>query len=397
MDISILKLILLAGALQGFVLALLLATRQGNQPANRLLAVLLILLSFHLVLVGFDERAFMMKYAYLSHVSWVLPALYGPLVLLFLRRMTHLAPSFSWWELLYFLPFLVVFFLELPYFLASPEAKRAYLDDYARSVEDDFGLVNQLVNFIHVVFFGLCILLYRKHLRRIRDFYSDLSKVRMDWMGHFLYISFGIVLFSILVFYARKFHWPFFGAFYPWHFLRVVAIIYWMAYRALAQPELFSAHHPAPEKEDAPLLVSMPYTAVLPDEGEAQPSQALSPAARQALAQQLTALMEQGKRFLNSDLTLQDLTDELQTNRQYVSETLNSHLGKNFYDFVNDYRIAEFQRLCQDPACRHLTILALAYDSGFNSKATFNAVFKKKTGLTPSAYLRQVKPEWEEE
>lgn len=390
MEISFLKLILLAGAFQGLVLALLLVTRQGNRTANRMLAALLVLLSFHLVLVGFDERAFMMKYPHLSHITWVMPALYGPLVLLFLGRMTRLAPAFRRRELLYFLPFLGVFFLELPYFLESAQAKRAYLDDYARSVEDDFGLVNQLVNILHIVFFGLCLLLYRKHLRNIRDFYSDLSKVRMDWMGHFLYISFGIVLFSIFVFYARKFNWPFLAAFYPWHFLGIVAIIYWMAYRALSQPELFSG---MPEGEMAGKKVQGEAAPAFADSAAPPAATGLSPAMREALAARLEELMEEEKLYLDSELTLQGLCDRLQANRQYVSETLNSHLGKNFYDFVNDYRIAEFQRLVRNPANSHLTILALAYESGFNSKATFNAVFKKKTGLTPSAYLQQARAE----
>jgi len=65
-------------------------------------------------------------------------------------------------------------------------------------------------------------------------------------------------------------------------------------------------------------------------------------------------------------------------------------MGKNFYTLVNDYRIDEVKRRLVDPQYKNLTILAIAYDSGFNAKSSFNTIFKEKTGVTPSEYLRQV-------
>ena len=68
---------------------------------------------------------------------------------------------------------------------------------------------------------------------------------------------------------------------------------------------------------------------------------------------------------------------------------INEHMGKNFYTLVNDYRIEEVKRRLQDPEYSNLTILAIAYDSGFNSKSSFNTIFKEKTGMPPSEYLNQ--------
>ena len=382
MEVSVLKLILMAGALQGVILGLLLFSRKANQAANRVFAILLWLLSFHLILVGFDNRDFMVRFPHFSHLTWVLPALYGPLVLVFLRRMTQLAPRLSWREGLYFIPFLIVLGLQLPYLLQSAAAKRAYLDDYARSVQDDFGLSNQLVNFIHLLFFGLCLLVYRAHEKRIRDYYSDLSKVRLDWLGQFLYIAFSVVVLSVFVFYARKFDWPVLSAFDPWHFLGVVAVIYWTAYRALAQPMLFTGEEEAPVPADTIVLFPEEPSEAEVVSGEPQ---------RIALAEKLVKVMEEERLYLNSELTVQDLSHRLAANRQYISEALNIHLGKSFYDFVNDYRVEAFRQLCSDPAHQHYTILGLALEAGFNSKATFNAIFKKKVGMTPSEYIRREK------
>jgi AraC-like DNA-binding protein len=69
-----------------------------------------------------------------------------------------------------------------------------------------------------------------------------------------------------------------------------------------------------------------------------------------------------------------------------LSEVINTQAGKNFYDFVNGYRVEAVMRRLRDPRYAHLTILALAEESGFNSKSTFNACFRRHTGLTPSQY-----------
>jgi AraC-like DNA-binding protein len=69
---------------------------------------------------------------------------------------------------------------------------------------------------------------------------------------------------------------------------------------------------------------------------------------------------------------------------------INEHMGKNFYSLVNDYRVEEVKQRMEDPAYRNLTILAIAYDAGFNAKSSFNTIFKEKTGMTPSEYQRSV-------
>ena len=64
-------------------------------------------------------------------------------------------------------------------------------------------------------------------------------------------------------------------------------------------------------------------------------------------------------------------------------------MGRNFNEFVNHYRVEAFKALAKDPAKAHITLIGLAYESGFNSKTVFNASFKKETGLTPKQYLGQ--------
>lgn len=95
--------------------------------------------------------------------------------------------------------------------------------------------------------------------------------------------------------------------------------------------------------------------------------------------------------YLNPQLNLQSVADKLGLNTNKISYLINKAFAKNFNDFVNSYRLENFKKLAKDPDNTHITILGLAYESGFNSKAVFNAFFKKVEGSTPSAWLKQTK------
>ncbi len=90
--------------------------------------------------------------------------------------------------------------------------------------------------------------------------------------------------------------------------------------------------------------------------------------------------------YRNPELTLTDLANHLGTNPSLLSKIINRSFGKNFNDYVNQYRVLEVKENLADPQNAHLTIMSLAYDAGFNSKATFNRAFKKFTGDNPKTY-----------
>jgi AraC-like DNA-binding protein/NADH:ubiquinone oxidoreductase subunit 3 (subunit A) len=105
---------------------------------------------------------------------------------------------------------------------------------------------------------------------------------------------------------------------------------------------------------------------------------------------QLENHMAESKPYLERELSIYDLSKQLKIPRHFLSEVINEHLGKNFYNLINDYRIEEVKKRLEDPRYKHLTILAIAYDSGFNAKSSFNTIFKEKTGMTPSEYQKKV-------
>ncbi|MBC8084236.1 MAG: helix-turn-helix transcriptional regulator, partial [Hymenobacter sp.] len=106
----------------------------------------------------------------------------------------------------------------------------------------------------------------------------------------------------------------------------------------------------------------------------------------------LTNLMATDRPYLVPELTLPELAAQLGTNTSVLSRVINTGFGQNFNDYVNGYRVREAERRLRDPRFRHYTLLAVALESGFNSKSTFNRVFKKLRGATPSEVAAGLKP-----
>ena len=109
--------------------------------------------------------------------------------------------------------------------------------------------------------------------------------------------------------------------------------------------------------------------------------------------QNLLQLMDTSKPYLEPKLSLSNLADDLNISVNHLSQVINQYEEKNFFDFVNSYRVKEFKERVHDPANKNYSILAVALDSGFNSKSSFNQVFKKITGKTPSQYMSETSPE----
>lgn len=98
-------------------------------------------------------------------------------------------------------------------------------------------------------------------------------------------------------------------------------------------------------------------------------------------------LMQVKKAYLNPELNLSDLAKQANMTRAQLSEVINSGFGKNFNDFVNEYRVNAFKHMLQEGKHKQLSLLGVAFECGFNSKATFNRVFKKLTSFSPTQYL----------
>ena len=103
---------------------------------------------------------------------------------------------------------------------------------------------------------------------------------------------------------------------------------------------------------------------------------------------ELANIIEIQKAFTNPSLSLRQLAETLGIHPNKLSWLLNEHIGKNFNEYINGFRLEVFKQKALDPKNSHLTLLGLAYESGFNSKTVFNTFFKKMEGLTPRAWVK---------
>lgn len=105
----------------------------------------------------------------------------------------------------------------------------------------------------------------------------------------------------------------------------------------------------------------------------------------------LDQYMRTNKPYLNPNISVNQLAKLVSIPTHHLSQLINGSLNKNFYDYMNSYRIQESQRLMIEGLNHKKTMLEVLLESGFNTKSTFNRAFKKQTGKTPSAFLKQLK------
>ncbi len=373
------KSILLAGIIQGVLLAFLLITRGKEHQPNRVLGALMLTVSIHLFFILFEGTDFFTTYPHFSRITWLIPALYGPLILLFTMMVTQRRQVFVKTDLLIFIPFTLYLLVLLPYYANPADQKLLHMNNGSSLYGDDFGVLNQLLNLFHIGFISTTIIIYYKNIKKWKDTYSGSEITRMHWLLSYLYITLIIILLSIFIFYSKKFDIDPISQVYPFHFFAIVVLIYWIGFKVLFRPEIFKISTTTTSMKQIVNEDTRYETFLIKEES----ANNLESKIRQA--------MEIDRLFLNPELSLTQLAEHIGSSRHHISQVLNVHMETNFYDFINKYRVDEFIRKLSKPGNEFYTLLALAYESGFNSKATFNTVFKKNTGMTPSAFFKDMK------
>ncbi|XOV91058.1 MAG: helix-turn-helix domain-containing protein [Bacteroidota bacterium] len=114
----------------------------------------------------------------------------------------------------------------------------------------------------------------------------------------------------------------------------------------------------------------------------------LSESQIEELSKTVIEYLDGNKSYLNPEYNLQMLSDDLEISKHKLSQVINSGQKKNFYKLINEYRIEEVKKKLADRNYKHYSILGIAMECGFNSKTSFNRIFKENTGFTPSEYLQ---------
>ena len=160
-------------------------------------------------------------------------------------------------------------------------------------------------------------------------------------------------------------------------------IPYFLGYFAIHQPEVFKLPKRAIESR---FVMDASLDEIRVEEIRELKEESSDEVIRQ-VQEQLDGFMEKEKPFTNPKLTLNELAHSLQVQPHLLSRVINEGYHKNFFDFINSYRVEEFKHRLEDPHYRHYTLLSIAFEVGFNSKTAFNRAFKKLTNTSPSEYV----------
>lgn len=388
-----LHILALLGAVQGLILALVLAVRQRNRTANRVLAGAMVAFSIYLATSVYHAAGLEARFPHFFGAAYPMPLLYGPLVYLYAVAASDRTRRMGWRDALHFVPFALAILTALPVYLSSGFEKVAFYHALQRGDVPWFIQVFDPLKLISGVTYAAVTLLFlRRHRLHIKDNYSSLESVNLQWLVRLAAAAAAIWVLAVALEFAPGLVPPGMQQRDDVITLAIALLVYLIGYMALRQAEIHrfdTAEFPVVVETAAPAPAPMP-----PPEPEAAaakaPRSGLSPREATALKNSLIAAMDKDRPWQNSELTLADLAKRLATTPHKLSEVLNSLLTQTFYDFVNGYRVREVQRLIGSPKGRNLTILSLAIDAGFASKSTFNDVFKKHTGKTPSEYRRTI-------
>ncbi len=386
LKVDLLDFILVLGAAQGALLAVLIVHRHGRLYANRFLCALMLSYSVVLLHLVLGEVGIYRLHPRLEFALLATSFLIGPLHYLYAKFLTNKSARLKAGEWLHLSPFLAYLFYRGSGELLTREPPGALAAGNLGQSDIYFNWAIILQGLSYMV---LTIVLLRQHGLQIRQAYSALEHVRLDWLRNVTFILLAVLLFFALENVLLLSGINLSGLFNMSSAL-FAASVYAMGYLGLSRSELFMGADFGVDPTN-PVLSHVEGSQA----GQAQENKyersGLSTSLAESYRKRLLQLMESDCLYVDSDLTLSTLADRLAISPHNLSQVINAQLQLNFFDFVNQYRVDKVKRDLSDASKQHLTLLAIGLDAGFNSKSSYNGVFKKHTGLTPSEFKRRLR------
>ncbi|ASB47705.1 helix-turn-helix domain-containing protein [Alkalitalea saponilacus] len=371
--------ILIIGVVQGIFLALLILTKKKKNISDYLLSLnfLIFATTTFLSFMELYNRQNGYPYPAFLNSSPTMIFLHGPAIWFYVKSLTTKNFKFSKIDILHLIPFFIVSILLFSGHFLYPVETRIEIDinqSFKERLIYPVVIAGIAVSSLSYIF--IAIWRVKKYKDEIKSYFSEISGIGLDWLKFLLYSAVVLYAFNSLT-YTLDYIWQLM----PYSFMQSLAhamaslFVLTLAFFGLRQENVF---------------ISMPVKMNL-DKRQQSPSLNMSTNSKDStFINDLLHYMQQNKPHLDQCITIAGLSGQLNTSPEYLSSILNVQLNKSFFDFINHYRIKEFKQKCKDPQNKDYTLISIALDCGFSSKATFNRVFKNMTGYTPSQYLQQV-------
>ncbi len=369
LQFDIWAVLLIIGVFQGvFITPLLLRKRTA---AGHWLSFLILILTFLVVSHLAVHIRFYRIWPHFLGVAIPLIFMIGPTYYFYIRSLLDKQFKLRWAHIFHFVPLIIAYLNQLSFYTLPAAEKIKRLDASMSAIEYNVSITFIIPIALHVMQTLVYLILANAKLKQVNPSGSEQNLKFKKWL--------------------QGFTWGF--AFY-W-FMTFL----WMLYLTLANAFFQEVDY------ISVLLTSMgvnilAYTAVYHNREFSQyllalftekyKKSSLSPEQSQSLLRKIVKVMDEEKPYLDSNLKIIDLAKKLSISTNILSQVLNQETNKNFFEFINEYRIAEAMKRLSDPQFSHISILGIAMDSGFSNKNTFNRLFKKHTGLTPTQFIRNM-------
>jgi len=362
------------GAFQALIFSLLLITKKQRKTADKFLAAFFFVICLYLL------NIYSVKYAlWKSHPNIILcitlvALTYGPLLYFYVTSL--IGRKITKKQLFYHsLPILGTFLIILPFAFREDSEKWLYFTDKFINLPLNLSIGTFLQYLSAPVYFIWILKILNGHKEYLQNTHSSTDKISLGWMRKLLYGVITVWFIDCVNVYALNFTNLDIPYYVSWTIkFTFIAFIIVIGYYGINQGSIFVSVQPQSEKKF---------------ESSSDSKKITSEKSAQKYTDILISYMENEKVYLNNEIRIQDIAIKLNLPVHVLSYTINNNLNQNFYDFVNTYRINEAKKRLIDDEYKNLTIVAIAFDCGFNSKATFNRLFKQYTGVTPTQYKKE--------
>jgi len=365
------------GIVLSFFLGILLFMKKDKVLTDTILSIWLVVIGIHLTSSFIYFKGYWELYPHLIGITAPFPLLYGPFLYLYVLYSIKRKNFLQKIDYLHFAPALLSYVYMIPFYFFYSVEEKVQVD---RGLVDDHDLFSNLllIGFI-LSGIGYSILSYRKLVQRervVEENFSNSNRINLSWLRYAILGIAAVFITGTIIIIFREvlgFQFPF-NADILFYSL-IVGFVVYVGYSGIRQQDLFT--NTIINEEE-----------LVKTESEYKKS-SLKLDVATSKHNELLELMNEEKLFLNPKLTLTELAESLSISNNHLSQIINQYEQVNFHDFVNKYRVEEFIQKAQSNTS--FSLLGHALDSGFNSKSTFNSVFKKFKSVTPSQYIANLK------
>jgi AraC-like DNA-binding protein len=388
------EVIFLIGSVQALFFAFLVFNKKSKNISDKILGVWLLVFAIHLVFPFLLYSENYKKYISISGADAGLMVLHVCLLYIYTKSLISEQKRLKATDFLHLIPIVGTYIMLIPFYQLSIEDKIKVYE-----MEIDFPSSMYISMFIMftviAAYVYATLVLIQKHKKDIKHKFSYEENINLRWLQN-LIITFIVITISaialIILLYINQIDVVDTDFLI---YILLVGTVYGIGYWGYKQGEIFTYRKPSFETNGS--FQHQPFSAVNTENNTNEISQQNGEyktnsrkSADDLFVKKLIDFMDNEKPYLDNKLSLYDLASSLDVSIYYLSQILNNEIHANFYEFVNNYRINEVKKMFSKNENSRFTILTIAFECGFNSKASFNRIFKNVTGQTPSEYQKSL-------